>query len=337
MNFLSHRVIRLSFLILTIVALGVILPFFITDYHMAILNLILIYYIACIGLNIVSGDTGQVSLAHAGFMCIGAYSSSVLTDKLGISFWAALPLAGALSFLVGFSLGFPALRLGGLSLAIATFGFTLVVQLIAMQWTSMTGGVFGLFTSKPTLWGMEFDTDERYFYLVFAVAVILTLAAKNLLRGKTGRAFHALRDSEVAAQLMGINLSNYKTIAFGLSGFYAGIAGGLYAHFSGRISPEIFGIGLAINFLAMIIIGGMASVVGSFIGATFYTILPEALRVTMEIQAIIFGLAVMFSLVYMPNGLAGAFQAFAQRAGIIIRTLPLRKRPLEEENGRKNK
>jgi len=316
-----HRALRLSLLILAIAAVGIILPHIFTGYYLAILNLIIIYYIACMGLNIASGETGLVSLATAGLMCVGAYTSAIWV-RLGVPFCLALPLAGTLGAVVGFSLGYPALRLGGLSLALATIGFTQVVQQVAMQWTSMTGGTIGMTVLRPTLVGIELNDDRSYFYLTFLVAVILIVAAINLLKGKTGRAFRGIRGSEVAAQLMGIKLATYKTMAFSVCGFYAAIAGSLYAHFAGRISPEIFGLWLSVSFMAMIIIGGMGStILGSIIGAVFYVTLPEAFRITREIQAVIFGLAVVVSLIHMPAGIAGALQSLMAKLKVKVKSL----------------
>lgn len=308
---------RIFIAIFALILIPVLVSTLFSGYYMFVINLVLVYFIACIGLNILSGDSGQVSLGHAGFMSIGGYFSAILLSKLDVPFFIALPAAGFLSGAIGYALGIPFLRLGGLSLAIATLGFTLLVKMIASLWTGVTGGVYGLFTEHPSIAGKTLLTENDYFFVIYPVTVLLVLLGRNLMSGKHGRAFHALRDSETAAEISGIKISRVKIAAFAISGFYAGIAGCLYGHMAGRISPELFGIWLSIGFLAMIIIGGLGSLIlGSLIGSIFFVILPEMLRITMEIQTIIFGALLMFGLIYMPNGVAGGIKSVAKRISL---------------------
>jgi len=202
-----------------------------------LLNRALILAIAAIGLNLLTGFAGQISIGHAAFIAIGAFSSYGLTALVGIPFWGALPLAGLISAAVGYALGFPALRLQGHYLAIATLGFGVAVPQILNIWKGLSGGWTGVKPAAPYLYGLYFKEDRPYYYLILIALAILTWAALNIAKRRTGRAFIALRDSSVAAQAMGISLAQYKTTAFALSAFYAGIAGSLWAHMMNYIAP----------------------------------------------------------------------------------------------------
>ena len=200
-------------------------------YWVSLFILIGINIIAALGLNLLTGYTGQISLGHAAFFTIGSYASAILTGRCEISFWLALPASGLIAALAGVVIGLPALRLKRLFLAISTMGFGLIVEEVIIQWEGLTNSINGLSVSRPSIGSFNFASDERYYYLVYMILIILIVIFKNILRSPTGRAFIAIRDSEVAAESVGINLAGYKTLSFSLSALYAGIAGSLYTHF----------------------------------------------------------------------------------------------------------
>jgi len=250
-----------------------------------LLNRALIFAIMAIGLNLLTGFAGQISIGHAAFMAVGAFTSYGLGKFAGIPFWGALPLAGLAAGLVGYALGFPALRLSGHYLAIATLGFGVAVPQVLNIWESLTGGWTGVKPAAPYLLGVSFREDRPYYYLILIALFIMAGLAVNLIKSRTGRAFIALRDSEVAAQAMGISLTRYKTQAFALSAFYAGIGGSLYAHMINYISPHDFGGGLSMELFTIICLGGLASVNGSIVGAIFMSFLPKLTeRVSLALQ-----------------------------------------------------
>ena len=253
-----------------------VVPFLASTYWLDVLNRIGIAIIGALGLNILIGFTGQISIGHAAFLAVGAYGTAILEAKLGLPFYLAIPGAGLLTAVFGLIFGLPSLRLKGLYLAIATLAAHFITTYVILHWERMAGGVFGLLVPSPTLFGIALDSDARIFYVIFGLVVPATFVAKNLFRTKVGRAFIAIRDRDVAAQVIGVSLFNYKLLAFLISSFYAGIAGGLMAHHSRILFPDAFTLLVAIDYLAMIIIGGMGSILGSIFGAIFMTLLPEA-------------------------------------------------------------
>jgi len=286
------------------------------DYVAYMLNLIFINIIAAVGLNILTGFTGLISLGHAAFMAIGAYTSSILIVKYGSPFWLALPAAGALTGLIGFVVGLPSLRLTGIYLALATMAFGFVNDEIILQWQSLTGGADGFNAIAPTIFGLTFDSYRKYFFITFISLAVLLFAAKNMLRGSFGRTLMAIRDSEPAAETMGINLGLYKTISFTISAIYVGLAGSLYAHFILFISVDNFTLLHSISYIVMIVVGGIGSITGSVMGAVFVTVLPEvitflkdylpaAVRVASSLQAAVYGIILMLFIVYQPTGFYG--------------------------------
>jgi branched-chain amino acid transport system permease protein len=261
-----------------------------------LLNLIIIHAIVAIGLNILVGYTGQISLGHAGFFAIGAFTTVMFVGKLGIPLILALPLGAFISAAFGFLLGLPSLRLEGPYLAIATMGFGMAVTTI-IKHTEFFGGRMGLQAPKLYL----FETvlkDIHFYYLIAGIAVVLAIAAIKLFKTKVGRAFIAIRDSDIAAETMGVNLSYYKTLAFAVSAFYTGIAGGLYAFILGFINPESFHIIMSITFLAMVVVGGVGSIMGSVAGAILMTYLDVKLQAIQDIPGL-GALLVRFSEEYM--------------------------------------
>jgi branched-chain amino acid transport system permease protein len=291
------------------------LPLVINDYILSQFTFIGIYAIASAGLMLLTGYTGQVSLGHAAFFAIGAYTSGIVTIKGG-PFLLALPAAGLLAAVVGIVIGLPALRLTGLYLAIATMGFAFIVDEILVRWESLTRGNLGMYLAPPAIGPFSFDSERRYYYLALVLLVLTLLAAKNLLRSPTGRAMIAIRDSEIAAQTMGISLAKYKTVAFAVSAFFTGVAGSLYAHKILFINPESFTILLSIELLVMIIIGGLGSLHGAVYGTAFVIFLPQIIIQTKEylphflrdqtgLEPALYGLMIILFILFEPMGLYG--------------------------------
>ena len=307
-----------------IVALAV-TPRFATTYWLDVLNRIGIAIIGALGLNILVGYTGQISIGHAAFLAVGAYSTAILEANAGLPFYLALPLAAVITSGFGLVFGIPSLRLRGLYLAIATLAAHFITTYGIVHWESLTKGVLGMMVPPATVFGLPLDSDARVFYLIFSLVVPATFFAKNLFRTRVGRAFIAIRDRDVAAGVMGVSLYHYKLLAFVLSSFYAGLAGGLMAHHSRILFPDAFTLLVAIDYLAMIIIGGLGSILGAIFGAIFMTLLPEVLKlgatsltgvypnafgVIASTRDIVFGLAVILFLMYEPQGLARIWLRF---------------------------
>src|SRR5437762_11626289 len=320
--------------------LGVI-PGVAPGYVLYLVSLALIYAIVAIGLGILIGHTGQISLGHAGFFAIGAYTSALLTLRLGVPFVVAVLLAGSITAAVGFLLGLPALRLSGPYLAVATLGFGLAIpQLVVWQrsWTGGSSGLHGLPLASLPLGPLTilFRTDQDYYYLAAAVLIALTIFARNVVTGHTGRAFAAIRDSEIAARAMGVDLVRYKTTAFALSALYAGIAGGLYAHTLHGISPEDFTVLLSVDFLTMIVLGGLGSVGGALSGALLLTFLQNALtRLPVvhdfkNLYIVVLGAILILTIAFLPHGLAGVMRSFRQRSAARRRDLAPRAEQIVE-------
>jgi branched-chain amino acid transport system permease protein len=253
-------------------------PAFLDRYALSLLILIGINGIAALGLNLLTGCTGQISLGHAAFFGLGAFSSTYLNNRWGVPVALAIPLAGLIATVVGMVVGLPAARIKGLYLAIATLAAQYILEDFFARAEWFTGGAGGAFAKPYSLLGFQLKGEGLYFYVVLAHLVVLYVYAANLLRTRDGRAFVAVRDHYLSAEVMGINLTRYKVLAFGISTFYAGVAGALLAHYVSFVSSETINILLSIQFFAMIIIGGMGSVMGSLMGAAFMVLLPEALE-----------------------------------------------------------
>ena len=302
-------------------------------YVLYLVSLGLIYAIVALGLNLLFGYAGQFSLGHAGFFAIGAYTSAVLTLRAGVPFVVALLVAGFLTAAIGFLLGLPALRLTGLYLAIATLGFGLAIPQLILWLRDWTGGSMGLHSlplaSIPLgpFPAIVFRTDQEYYYLALGVLILMTILARNIVNSDTGRAFISIRDSEVAARAMGVNLVRYKTTAFALSAFYTGIAGSLYAHLLHGISPEDFTVYLSIDFVTMVVLGGLGSVSGALYGAFMLTLLQNSLTrlpIVSEFKnlyIVVLGAILILTISFFPRGIAGAVQGLRRR--LLKRTPPL--------------
>jgi branched-chain amino acid transport system permease protein len=300
-------------------------PLFGSYYLVSFINLLSISIIVVLGLQIVSGFCGQISFGQAAFMAVGAYTSSILTIRYGVSFWLALPLSGIMAGAVGIIGGAPSLRIKGMYLAMATIAIHFVVIWLILH-MQITGSFKGLYPQPPSIGGFEFDTDERMFYIIVTVMMIMTYAARNLMRSKVGRAFVAIRDNDLAGEVMGVNLYYYKLLAFFISCFYAGVAGSLWAHLITVVNAEQFTLLHALEYVGMLIIGGMGSIPGVFFGVLFIRILNELVMFASPALAkavpwlgsspaaslglIAFGLAMAVFLVFEPRGLAHRWEIF---------------------------
>ncbi len=289
------------------------------SYWLDVANRIGIAVIGAVGLNILTGFTGQISLGNAAFLAVGAYTTALLAGRFALPFPLVIPAAGAATALVGMVFGIPSLRLKGLYLAMATLAAHFVVEFTVVHWESVTGGVNGTSVPAPHLLGLSLDSDARLFYLILPLAAFLLLFAKNLFRTRTGKAFVAIRDHDISAEVMGVNVFKYKLLSFGVSSFYVGVAGSLLAYQARIISPENFPITVAIDYLAMVIIGGLGSVLGSILGAVFITLMPELLRLLSgtlsgtfphmvqlfaSLKMGLFGLTIVLFLMFEPDGMA---------------------------------
>ena len=298
-----------------LIALLVAAPWLFAEYWLVQLTFVLIYSIVGLGLMLLAGFTGLFSLGHAAFLGVGAYTQAVLTH-MGLPFPIALGMAGLLSAAVGVIVGLPALRVKGIYLGIATLSFGFIVEEVLARWESVTGGNAGIHVKQPDLFGWKVDSAAAFYFLCLAISVLATLAILNLLRSPTGRAFVAIRDSEISAQSMGIHLARYKTLSFALSAALAGIAGALYAHKLQFISPEQFNILQSIDLLLMIVIGGLGSVHGAFLGAIFLISMPQAIAIVKDylpafigqapgLQGLVYGVVLVVFVLFEPMGLYG--------------------------------
>jgi ABC-type branched-subunit amino acid transport system permease subunit len=289
------------------------LPNFADNYIRYVMTRLFIYVLVALGLNLLTGYAGQVSLGHAAFFAIGAYTAAVLAESGRWPSALCVVAAAVFTAVIGYLLGLPCLRLTGLYLAMATLGFTLIVQELLLQLAVITHGSEGMKVRPATILGFAFDSDYRKYYLLLAVTSLMLLFARNLVRGRTGRAFLAIRENERAAEAMGVNLAQYKTIAFAISALYTGLAGALSAFMVGFLDPQEFSFFLSIQFITIIILGGLASLLGSVLGAAFLIILPELLAGLDVWQALVYGLIMVVTIIFMPFGLSGAIRRYAFR------------------------
>ena len=290
-------------------------PLWAGDYWLSQLSFVLVYAVAGLGLMVLAGFTGLASIGHGAFMGVGAYTQTVLTAH-GWPFPLSMLMAALLSAAVGVVVGLPALRVKGIYLAIATLSFGFIVEEALARWESVTKGNAGLSVGSPRFFGTELSSSESFYYLALAVCALVTLGVMNLLRSATGRAFIAIRDSEISAQSMGIHLAGYKTLAFALSAAIVGLAGGLYAHKLRFISPDQFGIAQSIDLLLLVVVGGLGSIHGAFLGAIFLITMPQLIALAKDflppaigqatgLQAVVYGLVLMGFVLFEPMGLYG--------------------------------
>jgi branched-chain amino acid transport system permease protein len=290
-------------------------PWVLPAYYLALLIQVLIYSIAGLGLMLLAGFTGLFSLGHAAFLGVGAYTQAVLTSY-GWPFPISMAVAAGLSAAVGVIVGLPALRVKGIYLGIATLAFGFIVEEVFARWESVTGGNSGITVKAPQLGPWELKGDVPFYFLCLVCAIGATLFVVNLLRAPTGRAFVAIRDSEVSAQSMGIHLARYKTLAFAISAGLAGLGGALYAHMIKFLSPEQFNIIQSLDLLLLVVIGGLGSVHGAFLGAIFLITMPELISASKDylptavaqapgLKAVVYGGVLIAFVLFEPLGLYG--------------------------------
>ena len=294
---------------LAVVALACALPFVVSDYRLFQLTMVLVYAIALLGLNVLTGFNGQISLGHGAFYAIGAYTAAIAMEHAGLPYWATIPLAGLVCGVAGFLFGLPALRLEGVYLALATFALGLALpQLLKYKhFEEWTGGVQGLVILKPDApFGLPLNADQWLYFFALAIAIVLFAVAYNLLRGRVGRAIVAIRDHPIAAQAMGIDTALFKSLTFGVSALFTGVAGALGAIAVQFVAPDSFGFFLSIIFLVGSVIGGVASIQGAIWGALFIQFVPNvADRISKAAPWAIYGLAMLAFVYLMPSGVAG--------------------------------
>lgn len=276
-----------------------------TTYWLNILNLCCVMSIACLGLNILLGYTGQINLAQAAFLGVGAYTSALLTVNLGIPVWLGIVCGGLMGGVFGILLGIPSLKLAGHYLAVTTIGFGFIVQLVLINWIDLTHGSDGITQIPPlNILGYVFDSEKRYFYFSGSMVVLFVWFSMRLKQSRMGRAMLAVRQNEMAAGTCGINITLYKIIAFTLSSACAGVAGGMFAHGGAHyISPDTFSFEQSVLMLAMAVLGGDGSPLGAVLGATLLTLLPESLRFLQDAYMLFFSAAIICIMIYMPGGI----------------------------------
>lgn len=302
----KNRIIALVALLLIVCAL----PFMVSNYRTFQLTLVLVYAIALLGLNILTGYNGQISLGHGAFYAIGAYVAAILMDRFGVPYYLTVPVAGVVCLAAGFLFGLPALRLEGLYLALATFalGVSMPQVLKEKHLEHWTGGVQGIVIIKPDPpFGLPINQDQWLYYFTLAVLLVMFLLGWNLLRGRVGRSLVAIRDQPIAAEAMGVNSALYKSLAFGVSAMYTGVAGALGAIAVQFVAPDSFNIFLSITFLVGIVIGGLASIPGAIYGAIFIQFVPNiADQISKAAPWAIYGVFLIGFMYVMPTGVAGA-------------------------------
>jgi len=301
-----------------------VLPFFVSNYSVFQFSMVLSYAIALVGLNILTGYSGQISLGHGAFLAIGAYTTAILMDRYDMPYWVTLPISGALCLVVGFLFGLPALRLEGHYLALATFALAVALpQLLKFKHLEeWTGGVQGIVIMKPDPWitsfaGLSINSDRWLYFFSLLVALIMFLLAWNMLRGRIGRALMAIRDQPIAAASMGINTPFYKSLAFGVSALYTGVAGSLSAILVAFVAPDSFTVFLSITLLVGMVIGGVATLPGALFGAAFVQFIPNvADQISKAAPWAIYGVLLIGFMYVMPSGIYGAVRlAWAKLRG----------------------
>jgi len=292
------------------------LPFVLSNFRLFQFSQVYIYAIAILGLNMLTGYNGQFSLGHGAFYAIGAYVSAIMMDRWNIAYGWTLPVAGVLCLVVGFLFGLPALRLEGLYLALATFSLALAVPQILKYFEHWTGGSQGIVLSKPNApFGLKLNPDQWLYFVTFAVLVLLFWLGANLLKGRIGRAIVAIRDNHIAAEAMGINTALYKSLVFGVSAAYTGVAGALSASVIAYVAPDSFNVFLSVTLLIGSVIGGLASISGAVFGALFIQFVPNwAQDISKAAPWAIFGVFLIGFMYLMPFGIAGGIRLLWIRA-----------------------
>src|SRR5882672_5347764 len=327
-SFPRKWLIVLIVLAIVIPLLRPVVPDLVSDYRLFLVSTMMIAAIAVLGLNLLTGFNGQISLGHGAFYAVGAYTVAILMDKLDVPYWATLPAAAVVCFVVGFLFGQPALKLEGHYLALATFALALAVpQILKYKWLEdLTGGVQGIVLSKPEVpFGLPLNEDQWLYYYCLVVMVALYWAAANILNSRSGRAMMAIRDQYMAADTMGIDTALYKTVTFGISAAYTGIAGALSASAIAFVAPDSFNIFLSIKFLIGLVVGGIGSLTGSIVGGIFYVLVDNSaqalstfvkndLGLQFDLSAYtVFGILLIVLMYLMPMGIVGGIYMTIRR------------------------
>ncbi|HEX4812275.1 MAG TPA: branched-chain amino acid ABC transporter permease [Nonomuraea sp.] len=292
-------------------------PFQLIPFHVFQLTMVLVYAVALLGLNLLVGHAGQISLGHGAFFAVGAYAAAILMDRWALPYPLTLPVAAAVAFVLGLALGVPAMRLRGLYLALVTLAIAIFLVPLLKRFEAVTGGSMGLTLNKPAppAW-TGLAEDQWLYFLTLAAAVAAFALAGSLLRSRVGRALHAVRDNETAAEVMGVRLSSYKTLAFAWSAMFAGAAGCLYTWVIGFVSPDSFTVNLSINLLAGLVVGGLGATAGPVLGGLFVMFVPSISQdINDASPGVIFGLLIIAVMYVAPTGLAGL-------AGRLIKKIP---------------
>lgn len=293
-------------------------PFVVDDYWLYLACLVAINVASTAGLNVLTGYTGLVSMGQAAFMGLGGYTVAILQIRFGTPMLLNLLAGGVVAMLAGLVVGLPSLRVKGLYLAIATIAAGVLAHFIFSHYTSLTGGTGGLTLPPAQIFGLELDDSFKLYWVIVPITALMLLGVANLFRTRIGRAFIAIRDRDISAEVLGIPLLPYKLLSFAISSFYAGVAGGMFAYFFRAVTPESFPLLMSIFFLASVIVGGMGSVLGSILGAVFMTLVPEVLKLVVgwlplgdnamlvlsPVRTIVFGLMIVLFLIFEPHGLA---------------------------------
>jgi branched-chain amino acid transport system permease protein len=293
-----------------LLVIAVALPFLLSGFRLYQFTQVFVYAIALLGLNMLTGYSGQISLGHGAFYALGAYTTAIMIDRWTIDYLWTLPVAAVICLVAGFLFGIPALRLEGLYLALATFALALAIPQILKYFEHWTGGSQGIVLSKPEApWGLPLTPDQWLYFVALAVMLVLFLLAHNLLGGRTGRAIVAIRDNPIAAQAMGINTALYKSLTFGVSAAYTGVAGALSAVVVAFVAPDTFNVFLSLTFLVGIVVGGLASVAGPIFGGFFIQFVPNwAQDISKAAPWAIYGVFLILFMYVMPRGIAGALR-----------------------------
>lgn len=311
-----------SFLILFLILIAI-SPLYGNEYNFYILNLVLINLVGALGLNLLIGFTGLLSLGHAAFLGVGAYTSALLITHFQVPLPVSILSAGLVSAGLGLIVGIPSLRIKGFYLMVATLAFQFIIEYTIIHWEGLTRGIRGIELPTPHLFGLSLGKHYAYFYFLFLLAAFFMWGLKNLNRGKIGRAFIAIRDNDVSAEIIGIPVFRYKLLAFALSSFYAGMAGALFSIMQRSAIPEDYTFLKSIEFLAMVLIGGLGSLLGTVFGVLFITLVPEFLNVGVSVLAqrydpnvtvylgpvkdLVFGLLIILFIIFKPEGLVGVW------------------------------
>ena len=296
--------------VLAAVVVACALPFVLSNFRLFQFTQVFIYAIALLGLNILTGFNGQISLGHGAFYALGAYTTAIMIDRWNIAYGWTIPVAGLLCLVIGFLFGIPALRLEGLYLALATFALALAIPQILKYFEHWTGGSQGIVLSKPRApFGLKLNPDQWLYFVTLGVLLVLFILAANLLSRRTGRAIVAIRDNPLAAQAMGVNNALYKSLTFGVSAAYTGVAGALSAVAIAFVAPDTFNVFLSITFLVGIVIGGLASISGAVFGALFIQFVPNwAQDISKAAPWAIYGIFLITFMYAMPRGIAGSLR-----------------------------